>query len=269
MKHSQSSLHSAKGQALAEFIVLALALVPLFLIIPVIAKYQDISNSTQMASRYVAFDATTRNDSMSTWKPATQLADEVRRRFYSNTDAPIKTDDTAGNFMAHQNLFWRDPKGDSLINNIGVDVAVSFGEAHAATHSQGFKSANDGVIFGSSIPLSPMNLMGLQARGIYRGNVSITLANLPAGIKSYEPFDQINLRMQRGTSLIFDHWMANSPQQTMDRFGRAAPINQVLSVLQPLTDGPILLYELLNFDGPKYGDLKAWEDFVPAENLKP
>jgi hypothetical protein len=93
------------GQALTEFLVVALAVIPLFLLIPVIAKYQDINNATQMASRYVAFDAMTRNDTVSSgWKPVDQLAAEVRRRFFSNPDAPIKTDDVAGNFKANQNL---------------------------------------------------------------------------------------------------------------------------------------------------------------------
>lgn len=81
------------GQALTEFIVLALALIPLFLLIPIIAKYQDIAYATQIASRYVAFDVMTRADGNSSSKPQKKLEDEVRRRFFGNSDAPIKTDD--------------------------------------------------------------------------------------------------------------------------------------------------------------------------------
>lgn len=43
-----------RGQALTEFLVISVAMVPLFLLMPVIAKYQDVSHSTQMASRYSA-----------------------------------------------------------------------------------------------------------------------------------------------------------------------------------------------------------------------
>jgi hypothetical protein len=53
------------GQALVEFLVASMAIVPLFFLIPVIIKYQGINNSTQLASRYVAFDAMHRNDTIS------------------------------------------------------------------------------------------------------------------------------------------------------------------------------------------------------------
>ena len=82
------------GQALIEFLVVALALLPLFLLIPVIAKYQSIAQATQMASRYAAFDA------------------------------PIKTGDVAGDFKANQNLFWRTPHDKPLIANFS-DVTVT------------------------------------------------------------------------------------------------------------------------------------------------
>ena len=58
-------LKKQHGQALVEFLVASVAIVSLFLQVPVIAKYQDIGNSTQMASRYVAFDAMNRNDTIS------------------------------------------------------------------------------------------------------------------------------------------------------------------------------------------------------------
>ena len=129
------------GQALTEFLVLALALVPLFLLMTVIAKYQDIAHSVQMASRYVAFEATTRNAAASIWKPPAQLAQDVQRRFFSNPDAPVKTNDAAGNFEAHQNLFWRNHQGDTLIKNFERDVQVSFGSGPVAGHNDWFTTA--------------------------------------------------------------------------------------------------------------------------------
>jgi hypothetical protein len=58
-----------RGQALTEFLLVSLALIPLFLLLPMIGKYQDINHATQMASRYAAFDAILRNDSQNSWKP--------------------------------------------------------------------------------------------------------------------------------------------------------------------------------------------------------
>lgn len=253
------------GQALTEFLAISVAMVPLFLLIPVIAKYQDISNSTQMASRYVAFDAMYRNDSMGTWKPETQLADEVRRRFFSNSDAPIKTNDVAGNFPANRNLLWSDPNGAPLIASFNNDVQVSFGFGNSPNHSGAFSKTSDVVPFVLNTQL------GLQARGIYTANVSVTLANLPAGLKFYEPFDQINLSMTRSTSLIFDPWTARDPQQVESRVGGNPAIFPAakLQAVSPIVDAAITLIDAPGgISGPKLGKLDFWRDVVPEDRLK-
>lgn len=63
------------GQALVEFLAMAAPLLGLFLLMPMIGKYQDIAHATQMASRYAAFDATVHNDAaggssrLPNWQP--------------------------------------------------------------------------------------------------------------------------------------------------------------------------------------------------------
>ncbi|MES2408637.1 MAG: hypothetical protein V4528_15110 [Pseudomonadota bacterium] len=261
----QLTMGMQQGQALAEFLAISVAMVPLFLLIPVIAKYQDISNSTQMASRYVAFDAMYRNDSMGTWKPESQLADEVRRRFFSNSDAPIKTNDVAGDFPANRNLFWSDPNGAPLIASFGNNVQVSYGFGNSPNHSGAFSNTSDAV------PFVLHNELGLQARGIYTANVSVTLANLPAGLKFYEPFDQINLSIARSTSLIFDPWSARNPQEVESRIGsnpKLFPAGK-LQAVSPVVDAAIKLIDLPgNLSGPKLGKLDFWRDVVPEDRLR-
>ncbi len=254
-----------RGQALTEFLVVALALVPLFLLMPLIAKYQDISHATQMASRYVAFDAFTRNDSVSSWKPEAQLADEVRRRFFGNDDAPVKTNDVAGNFLSDQNLFWRDPNGGALIRNFETDVSVSFGPGNVATHDGGFTAASDGIAF-------PMHdLLALRARGVYTANVSVKLANLPAGLKFYAPFDTINLSMTRGTSVAIDPWTATGPPQIEAKLAANPLIFPVgpLAAVSPAVDGFIATIDYPGaIRGPLLGGLEFWRDVVPDDRLK-
>ncbi|MGH8806354.1 MAG: hypothetical protein ACREX0_00575 [Noviherbaspirillum sp.] len=254
-----------RGQALTEFLIVAFALIPLFLLMPVIAKYQDIAHSTQVASRYVAFDAITRNDSTSSWKPEAQLAAEVRRRFFSNSDAPIKTNDTAGNFLAHQNLFWRKPDGESLISDLASDVTISFGEAQGSSHADAFKSVSDKASFVLA------EQMELKTRGIYQANVSVKLANLPAGLTGYEPFDAINLAMMRTTSVLIDPWTSKSPNQTDARVGGnpsvfpSGPLKNISSVV----DADVSVIDALGgVKGPKLGQLDFWQDVVPADRLK-
>lgn len=253
------------GQALTEFLVAALALVPLFLLMPLIAKYQDISHATQMASRYVAFDAFTRNDSVSTWKSEAQLADEVRRRFFSNADAPIKTNDVAGNFLANHNLFWRGANGEVLINDFNTDVTISFGAAAGAAHGDGFSAASDGAPFILRDPLQ------LRARGVYTANVSVKLANMPVGLKFYEPFDSIDLAISRGTSVVIDPWTAGSPTQIEDKIKASAEIFPVgaLSAISPIVSAGVTLIDLPGgLAGPKLGQLDFWRDVVPEDRLK-
>lgn len=256
------------GQALTEFLVLAFALIPLVLLMPIIAKYQDISHATQMASRYAGFDATTRNDSQSTWKPETQLADEVRRRFFSNSAAAVKTNDAAGDFEAHRNLFWRDTGGGPLIRNFS-DVTVTFGSGPGASHADAFSGASDGKAF-NAVPLAKASAMGLQARGIYTANVSVALANLPAGIKSIEPFNAINLSVSRSTSVVIDPWNARSPQETESRFAKLVPLNQALKPVEALVAVAIGFVELPNkVSPPRFGRLALWRDAVPEDRLEP
>ncbi len=271
------------GQALTEFIVAALVLLPLFLLLPMLAKYQDMAHATQMASRYVAFEATTRNDGMGSnaFKPEAVLAAEVRRRFFSNSDAPIKTGDVAGDFRGSQNLFWRTPQGGSLIAEFDRDVTISFGDAHGTSHAQGFSSASDGQPF----DLSAGNIrsaMGLKADGIYTANVDVKVADIESSegnfAHSYDALRAIGLRIERHTSLSVDSWTASGPQQVEDRIdqtvlfpGRALrPLTPVVGVAVALVEMPKCFPGVCSPSsvGPKLGELEFWRDQVPADRLR-
>jgi hypothetical protein len=262
----------AGGQALSEFIVIALALVPLFLLMPMIAKYQDLSHATEMASRYVAFEAIANNDGMSSYKPPAQLAQEVRRRFYSNSDAPIKTNDEAGDFKANQNLFWVDAQGDALIKHFN-DVTVSFGAAHGANHADGKSAGDDGKPFNLPVPLPVAQQLGLKT-GMYTANVSVVVANLkdigPSFASTYEGFKNLNLTVSRHTSVLTDSWTARDPAQIESRIDKDAlfPGNR-LTMVKPALQIAVPLIEMPGpVSAPKMGELSFWRDVVPADRLK-
>ena len=251
------------GQALVEFLLIAVALVPLFLLLPMIGKYQDLNHATQVASRYVAFDAIIfgNNDGENRWKPPAQIADEVRRRFYSNSDAPIKTGDVAGDFDVNRNLFWRDPYGNALIKKFS-DVSISFGDNHSTSQGGGFSGSVDGAPFMSA------STIGLAARSIYTGNVSVALANLPAGIKSIMPFDALNLSIERHTSLLFDPWSAPTTRKTEQRVGNLAPaVSTLLAGVSPVLGIAIDAVDMKRVHPPQFNDLSVWRDVVPADRL--
>jgi hypothetical protein len=252
--HSLRRSHAKKqtGQSLVEFLVVAVALLPLFLLIPVIAKYQSIAHATQLASRYAAFDSLVRNDAQNSSKPIGQLQDEVRRRIFSNSDAPIKTLDVAGDFKANQNLFWRTPDDKPLIANF-TDITV--------TRSQ--QDAYDGKTLASKP--GPF-IFEFGGTGIGSAHVSVKLANLPSGFKFYEPFDQINLVMNRSTSVLADGWAGKNPADVEQKF---APLAPALAVLQPLSliVNPVMVFAEPGVTPPKLGRLDFWRDTVQADRL--
>ena len=262
---------AARGQALVEFLGMALVLVPIFLLLPMIAKYQDMVHSTEMAARYVAFDATIRNDAANGgWKPDDQLAGEVRRRFFSNPTAPIKTNDVPGDFKAHQNLFWRDPLNNALIRSFDNDVGVSFGETASTDRAAGFRGASDDTVFVNH------DALDLHARGIFRGNVSVTVANLPATLNgpthTYDGLKAINLVLRRHVDLVPDAWTAKGPDDVISHIdGDAVNPGVALAPLSAVIDPAVMLMELPRgicpHCGPKIGQLDYWREEVPTDRL--
>lgn len=258
------------GQALVEFLVLALVLVPFLLLLPMIAKYQDIAHATEMAGRYVAFDAAARNDTNVGWKSNDQLAGEVRRRFFSNPAAAVKTDDTAGDFKPDQNLFWRDPLDQAMIRSFD-DIGISFGEGSSLERSGGFRGASDGM------PFLGHGLLDLDARGIFRGNVHVRVANLPDSLAgpthSYDSLKGLNLTISRHTDLAIDAWTAPDAKAIASHIdnplvnpGAAlAPLGALLDPAVGLMESPSGL--CLSGCGPKVGKLDYWREVVPADRI--
>lgn len=259
---------SQGGQALSEFLVASLVLVPLFLLLPMIGKYQDISHATLMASRYVAFDAMVRNDSVNSWKPEAQVAQEVRRRFFGDSKTPIKTDDTGGDFTADRNMLWVGPSGKPLIEKFDRDVLVTFGPDKGTAHVNGFTSAHDHQAF------QGRSRFDLPARGIYNANVTVSLANLPSGLKFIEPFDTLNLTVSRTTAVLLDPWAGRSPSAVQGKLDNIlinpavglAPMDPVLDLAVQALDGRLLT--LGDIRGPKLGKLQFWADVVQPDRLR-
>jgi hypothetical protein len=191
-------LSRQRGQSTVEFVTLSFVLVPLLLIVPLIGKYMDIAQTTAVASRYVAFEGTVRHSSSAdSWKSDADLAQEVRRRFFGNSDAPIKTGDTAGDFNAHRNALWFDHRGAPLLpafdKNVGVNTTVQ-----SLSHPVGATYAEK---------------LGLSYRNFYTGQVNVGIADI-AGVV---PFDTIGLSLNRSTTVLADSWAASGPAVVQSR----------------------------------------------------
>jgi hypothetical protein len=250
MKQGRTSiagLGTQRGQSTVEFVVLAAVLVPLFLIVPLIGKYIDLMQTTEQASRYVAFEAMARN-TRSTWKTDAELGVEVRRRFFSSTDAPVKTNDAAGDYWSDRNPLWSDHTGQPMLDEFAYDVVVnttvSNKDAIPAT-----------VAYRDELNLSDDNFY-TAAISVYPGNVAD--ANL-------DPFDGLGLEITRRTVILADAWTGFSPADIRGRVEGSFwmyPIEPAKTLINDtLGQVPALI-----FDPPlKVGEFD-W-DVVPCDRL--
>ena len=139
----------------------------------------------------MAFEAAARNSS-NAWKTDTQLAAEVRRRGFSNSDAPVKTDDTAGDFAADRNPVWTDHTGRTRSSTTSMTTWGVNGKV------QGLNAIASALYSGS---------LGLSNHNLYTGTVTVKMAN----VKNFDPFDHIDLSASRKTVLLADAWTARNP----------------------------------------------------------
>lgn len=243
-----------QGQSTVEFIVLALVLVPLLLAVPLLGKYMDIAQTAAVASRYAAFEGTVRHSSANGgWKSDAELAMEVRRRFFSNSDAPIKSSDAAGDFNAHRNTLWFDHRGDALLPKFVDNVGVA---TERKALSQPF-----GALYAGALDLSHDNL--------HTGRVAVAVAD----IAKFEPFDTLNLSIRRETTVLVDPWAASGPGQVEERIKRDGwnPLGpfpyKPLEVLggNPAVD---LAFTLFEFGAPPPQIGRVEPDRVPSDRLK-
>lgn len=237
---------------------MAVALLPLFVLMPMIGKYQDIAHSTLAASRYAAFDMLTRYQ---TTKPQSQLDQEVRQRFFSAANAPIKSSESAQSPQASLNPLWRDPTNRPLIAQLS-DISIRHSGASLSDSSdpQGMATAALEKARG---------LIDLPQRELHTATVSVPLINLPQSLRIYEPFDRLHLRVQRHTSVVPDPWTAAGPAQVQAQIDKAVliPLSRPLRAVGELIDLPLSAAEP-GVSKPQLGELEFWSDLVPSDRLK-
>jgi hypothetical protein len=241
-----------RGQSTVEFVVLALVLVPFVISLTLLGRYLDVMNATEQASRYVAFEGMARNSS-SSWKTDTELAEEVRRRFFSNSDSSIKTADTAGDFAAHRNPLWTDHRGRPLLDDFSEQVAVQ-------TRVEGRNA------IAAARPLAES--FNLPDQNWYTGTVTVRPRNVPG----FAPFDALNLNVQRRTVLLADAWTARNTGDVRSRIEGSTlafpsgelrqRLNQPLPLMDLIGDIPTLVFD----PALRLGELPDW-DVVPCDRL--
>lgn len=236
-----------RGQSLVEFAALALALVPLFIAVPLLGKYLDLTHGVEMAARYAVFEATVL-DPAAGRKADTRLVAEVRRRFFSNSDAPIKTGDVAGDSASHRNTLWVDHSGRPLLQQFGTDVATTTHRTDAPAQTEPFTLGSSGL--------------GLPAHTLQTAAVAVR----PRDIAGLPPFDTSGLEIHRHQVLLIDGWAAAGPQEVARRITDGRPAIYPIAPLKLLGDTIGQLPPLVLDPAMRVGNVLP--DIVPCDRLE-
>lgn len=229
-------------------IAAALVMVPLFLAIPLIAKYQDIKTYTVQAARYAAWErtvwfggaaassfgigsgATFSNKWDANEKTDDQIRAEIGTRLLSDTGAVAfkDTDKTGGNYVGGPKLLWRDRRGTALLQNYG-DINTNTRGGYTALGSYDATLASDKAPGTVNTVITPLVEAGsvvsnflVDTRGKYTAEVKLSVKNVAfnteSGIKGCPTCPDVQY-LATGTTNAFsaknvilaNGWNANGP----------------------------------------------------------
>lgn len=254
-QHVPQTRLRTRGQALSEMLLVLLALLPLWWLIPMLDKYQQLSHATLLASRYAAWDDTWfPSIDSSRAKPDTQRTQEVWSRLLGNPWQSVISTQAGARMQATEHPGWRSTDGSPLLHAHGLRLQVN-------------RQALPLPLFDSMGSAGPAT-MGWPDTGLTVATVTLDVANLPSGVSLLEPFDHLNLQMQARTALMHGSGTARTPVVVEQQLNRLTPIdsvsasgmNAVMSVAMPLV-------ELDSVRPPRLQHLPLWRDLVPADRL--
>ena len=246
MMMNRTTSRAQHGQAMVEALIAsALVLVPLFLAIPVIAKYMDIKCYTVQAARYAAWersvwfggDAAAKmgiGNGGNKWKANAKSDDQIRqeidsRLLYDSTSPFQSGSATTGN----EKTFWHDRKGTSLLQN------------YDGNSNKVDNSTSPGL---TSVLLSPLltitsvvSNFTLDTKAEYTADVGLTVKQVAyntgaglGGCKGSSDCQGVDY-LATGTPMSFSEkdvlvangWSANGPGSLNDKSGRLTVYSQI------------------------------------------
>ncbi len=261
-----------RGQALAEFTIAAAAvLVPLFLMVPLLAKYQDMQATTIQAARYAAWERTVWIDD-SSWSSNTKsnaaIQGEIRTRFFADT-ATNKLQSTDATPAGSSKPLWRDQSGTPIL--------ASYGSALSKSQTPG---TSDQILSAMVSIISPIGkVMGangfkLDMNSLYSVNASMQSANTAAISRAFTGQSAGTFALPGLTErnvLVSNGWSAKGPDavkaQTeslaLTSVFQRSPIDSIMNIVQTVLG---TFVEELKPDSLKLGG-NIQVDRVPADRV--
>jgi hypothetical protein len=235
------------GQALVEFVVCAGALALLLVLIPVIGKYQDLSHTTQMASRYLAFDAALRGAQPQPFAPASRDS-RVRERFFEDPNAALQTQPATASATRPPHPLWTRPDGQPLVT------------PQTPTHATVTLRTADGP--GIWVLRDALDL---RATGTLVAQVRQPLAAMPDDRPLLDGLRALDLQIERQMVLLADGWTSAGPSDTGAAVAHSTQIQTTLVQLLALPTQDIRGLLDPGVPAPPVGQLSHWQHLVPAD----
>ncbi|MCW8928687.1 MAG: hypothetical protein OQL19_00430 [Gammaproteobacteria bacterium] len=226
------------GQAMVEFIITSsFILIPLFLMLPLLAKYIDLQHSTVQAARYEVWEYTawfSQSSDVSTsfnvtsvieaTKSTSEVQNESRQRFFSNTNLELSSSDKNGWDADDKNPMWRDYQLSSFYSG-AVDGSLDYSEDTPDLTSAlfGFGIVNTLIDLMEGIPAFLISVLSagtldpgftaLNSGGYNKSTVQVSVINAPDYTTmngSSEPLFEQDLDLEFGAqaAVLSDGWNA-------------------------------------------------------------
>ncbi|QDH71596.1 TadE family protein [Marilutibacter alkalisoli] len=199
------------GQALTEMAILAVVLVPLFLLIPMLGKYSHTQQMAQQAVRAAAWEATVADsyhwdDSVESNAWRAQQLQKLIDRHYGDAAAPIRSQSSgAQGSDAVEDVMMNTFSGRPLLQRDGVELLPYKNE------SAGFSSKAIELLdkLPDFIPGDfPPGRDGLVSAELVVRPEDLKTAD-GAAAKYLEPFDNLGLEMRVKHVVLADTWNAS------------------------------------------------------------
>lgn len=273
--------HSQTGQAMTEFqVCAAYVLVPLFLIVPLIAKYIDIKHAAINSARYQAweytawYNAADDHDIVGNFdaakvpykSPAITAAESERRLFSyirEGDDAlTISTDDASGWKSADMNPLWTNHRGDALYRG---SLGASIGTANDTPGYTIFGFDTGTIInlildvldfvfdaFGTLLSIIPGSagneFSAINTEGYTRVDVLAPINTYPNAIDVAAGATPEDISARAG--VLSEGWNAGGTDHTYKQVGGAIPS----TLLKELISMPVMgeIWDLISFLAPEF-----------------
>lgn len=194
-----------RGQALAEMAILAAVLVPLFLLVPMLAKYAHLRQTTQQAARGAAWAATVTQNYKTSTLDVQQQRQLLMDRYFNTADAPIKSAVADGQDNQAR-------LGDTLLNTFSDQPLVERSDIQLQPYKFEKQAGLMEKVTGFIPEWLPGNFPPGEERELVTSELVVKARDLRTangGSATYlAPLDNIGLEFKASHTLLVDTWNA-------------------------------------------------------------